>query len=104
MPTILGNERPGRHRFGSRRLYCSDALKPVDSAVMGFLLNWLLWERKVKKKQDEVNKIYEEMGRNETILELAKDDPKMQEDLRTHGIKSQSRRSTLAHGPIGPAN
>jgi hypothetical protein len=54
---------------------------------MGSLLNWLLWERKLKKKRDEVNKIYEEMGRNETIMELAKDDPKMQEDLRILGIK-----------------
>jgi len=31
---------------------------------MSFLLNWLLWERKLKKKQDEVNKIYGEMGCN----------------------------------------
>jgi hypothetical protein len=55
---------------------------------MGFLLNWLLWERKLKKKQAEVDKIYEEIGRNETIMELAKDYPKMQEDLRTLGIKT----------------
>jgi len=51
-------------------------------------LPWLLWERFLEKKRAKNAKIFEELGKNKGILELAERDPEFQENLRTLGVKT----------------
>jgi hypothetical protein len=51
-------------------------------------LPWLLWERFLEKKRAKNAKIFEELGKNKAITELAERDPEVREALRTLGVKT----------------
>jgi hypothetical protein len=50
-------------------------------------LPWLLWERFLEKKRAKNAKIFEELGNNKAVAELAERDPEFRENLRTLGVK-----------------
>ncbi len=54
---------------------------------MAFLLNWLLWQRKIKKQEAKNAKIFEKLGNNEVIAEMAERDPQLRENLHTLGVE-----------------
>lgn len=62
---------------------------------MNFFLPWLLWRPAAKKQEDENARIFEELGNNKIISELAERDPEMRKALRTLGIKTPSKEGAM---------
>jgi hypothetical protein len=55
---------------------------------MNFIFPWLLWERKIKAKREQLAKISEELGNNKVIADLSERDPELREALRSLGVKT----------------
>jgi hypothetical protein len=56
--------------------------------VLVNFLPWLLWERFLEKERAKNAKIFEELGKNKAIVELAERNPEVREALRTLGVKT----------------
>ena len=54
---------------------------------MNFIFPWLLWRRKANKQVEKNAKIFAELGNMKVTAELAGNDPKTLDALRTLGIK-----------------
>lgn len=58
---------------------------------MSFIFSWLLWRRAANKEQEKLDKVVDDLGKNEAISELSERDPKLREALRDLGVKTPPR-------------